>query len=131
MGSAFSRAPVGCQWPVVLAEEEDDAELGELAVSLLEALDELEPLEALDPPAELAELEAPDPLDVGVVPDPVTNPPLAPTVPDCPPHPCVKASPAAVAHISVIFRIRRENARAPLIRMPEIVPSECIRGKAL
>ncbi|NUR30584.1 MAG: hypothetical protein HOV83_32825 [Catenulispora sp.] len=123
MGSAFSRSPVGCQWPVA-AVEDDAAELADVAASLLEELEVL---------GEPEELEEPAPLEAGPLPDPVTdavtNPPLAPTVPDSPPHPCVRASPVAVAHMSVIFRIRRENARAPLIRMPVIVPSGCLRGK--
>src|SRR3954469_2636292 len=52
MGSAFARSPVGCQWPVVFAEE-DAGGVGASALDGLEALGEvdgLEPLEALFPP---------------------------------------------------------------------------------
>jgi hypothetical protein len=133
MGSAFARSPVGCQWPVVFAEE-DAGGVGASALDGLEALGEvdgLEPLEALFPPLGVVlPVVLPTELDTLPDPDPVTNPPLAPTTPE-PPHPCSKANPIPAAHIRATFRIRRYNFRAPLDSMPEIVPSECMRGKAL
>jgi hypothetical protein len=137
MGSAFARSPVGCQWPVVSAEE-DAAEVGASALDGLEALGGLDGLEALSPPLGVAlpvglPVALPGELDTLADPDPddpVTTPPPAPTTPE-PPHPCSKANPIPAAHIRATFRIRRHKFSAPLVSMPEIVPSECMRGKAL